>query len=94
MERNLRLNGSPEIFNTDQGVQYTSKEFQDIFKETLVKLSMDGKGRAIDNVYMERFWRTIKYEEVYLKDYEIMEDARREIGQLMLQFTQPQLPQE
>ncbi len=58
-------------------------EFQDIFKEASAKLSMDGKSRAIDNVYMERFWRTIKYEEVYLKDYETMEDAKREIGKFI-----------
>jgi putative transposase len=58
--------GSPEIFNTDQGVQFTSKGFVDLLKDANVKQSMDGKGRAIDNIFIERFWRTIKYEYVYI----------------------------
>jgi putative transposase len=56
--------GSPEIFNTDQGVQFTSDGFVDLLKESNIKQSMDGKGRAIDNIFIERFWRTIKYEYV------------------------------
>jgi putative transposase len=58
--------GSPEIFNTDQGVQFTSDGFVDLLKESNIKQSMDGKGRAIDNIFIERFWRTIKYEYVYI----------------------------
>ena len=58
--------GSPEIFNTDQGVQFTSDDFVDLLKESNIKQSMDGKGRAIDNIFIERFWRTIKYEYVYI----------------------------
>ncbi len=77
MERALRFNGESDIFNTDQGAQYTSKEFQEIFKETKTKLSMDGEGRSLDKVYIERFWRTIKYDAIYLKDYENMEDAKK-----------------
>ena len=61
--------GTPEIFNTDQGCQYTSESFTGRLLERGIKISMDGKGRALDNVMVERLWRTIKYEEVYLKNY-------------------------
>ena len=61
--------GVPEIFNTDQGSQYTSESFTGRLLEKGIKISMDGKGRALDNVMIERFWRTIKYEEVYLRGY-------------------------
>ena len=60
---------TPEIFNTDQGAQFTSREHTDKLKSHGVSISMDGKGRAIDNVMIERLWRTVKYEEVYLKEY-------------------------
>jgi putative transposase len=60
---------TPEIFNTDQGAQFTSREHTDKLKSHGVAISMDGKGRAIDNVMIERLWRTVKYEEVYLKEY-------------------------
>ena len=69
LERSLRLYGTPEIFNTDQGSQYTSKEFTGILQNNGVKISMDGKGRAMDNIMIERLWRTVKYEEIYLKEY-------------------------
>ena len=69
LERSLRLYGAPEIFNTDQGSQYTSKEFTGILHDNGVKISMDGKGRAMDNIMIERLWRTVKYEEIYLKEY-------------------------
>jgi putative transposase len=61
--------GRPEIFNTDQGVQYTSREFTGRLQAAGVAISMDGRGRALDNVFVERLWRSVKYEEVYLKDY-------------------------
>jgi putative transposase len=61
--------GRPEIFNTDQGAQFTSREFTGLLKSQDIAISMDGKGRAIDNVMIERLWRTVKYEEVYLKEY-------------------------
>ena len=61
--------GRPEIFNTDQGVQFTSQEFTGRLESAAVAISMDGKGRALDNVFVERLWRSVKYEEVYLKDY-------------------------
>lgn len=62
--------GQPEIFNTDQGVQFTSAAFTRCLELRGVAISMDGRGRALDNVFVERLWRTVKYEEVYLKDYE------------------------
>ena len=61
--------GRPEIFNSDQGSQFTSQEFTGRLKQTEVRISMDGKGRAYDNIFVERLWRAVKYEEVYLKDY-------------------------
>ena len=60
----------PEIFNTDQGVQFTSVAFTSCLEAHGIAVSMDGRGRALDNVFVERLWRTVKYEEVYLKDYE------------------------
>lgn len=61
--------GCPEVFNTDQGAQYTCLEFVEILLNHGIKVSMDGKGRATDNVFIERLWRSVKYEDVYLKDY-------------------------
>jgi putative transposase len=63
-------NSSCEIFNTDQGSQFTSKEFTDVLKEHQIKISMDGKGRWADNVFVERLWRSVKYECVYLQEWE------------------------
>ena len=68
LEEALR-GGKPEIFNTDQGVQYTARSFTGRLEEAGVSVSMDGRGRALDNVFVERLWRSLKYEEVYLKDY-------------------------
>ena len=61
--------GRPGIFNTDQGVQFTSREFTGRLESAAVAISMDGRGRALDNVFVERLWRSVKYEEVYLHDY-------------------------
>ena len=61
--------GTPEVFNTDQGSQFTSREFTQILQDCGVKISMDGRGRYQDNIFVERLWRTVKYEEVYLKAY-------------------------
>ena len=68
LEEALR-GGKPEIFNTDQGVEYTARAFTGRLETAGVLMSMDGRGRALDNVFVERFWRSLKYEEVYLKDY-------------------------
>ena len=72
----------PEIFNTDQGVQFTSAQFQAPLLAAQVRLSMDGRGRAFDNIFVERLWRSVKYEEVYIKDYRTVAEARegRESG--------------
>jgi putative transposase len=75
LERALLKYGKPEIFNTDQGVQFTSKNFIKVLKSRNIKISMDGKGRALDNIFIERLWRSLKYEEVYLKDYESVKVA-------------------
>jgi putative transposase len=69
LESALRY-GKPEIFNTDQGSQFTSKDYTNILKEGSIRISMDGRGRAIDNVFIERLWRSLKYEDIYLKSYE------------------------
>lgn len=76
LERGL-LRKKPEIFNTDQGVQFTSKEFTERLKNDGVKISMDGKGRALDNVFIERLWRSVKYEDIYLRGYESLKDVRQ-----------------
>lgn len=73
--------GIPEIFNTDQGSQFTSDDFTDILKEKKVAISMDGKGRYLDNIFIERLWRSLKYEEVYLKAYEDIKQARVSIAE-------------
>ena len=72
--------GEPAIFNSDQGSQYTSKEFIGAFKGRDTRISMDGKGAWRDNVFVERLWRSVKYEEVYLHAYESMSDAKQHIG--------------
>ena len=74
------LISKPDIFNTDQGSQFTSIAFTDVLKDAGVQISMDGKGRVFDNIFVERLWRTVKYEEVYLKDYGSVDEARRSIG--------------
>ena len=68
--------GTPEIFNTDQGCQFTSERFVHVLKEAKVAISMDGKGRWMDNVFIERLWRSLKYEEVYLHAYDSVPEAR------------------
>jgi putative transposase len=76
LEEALTRHGPPEIFNTDQGAQFTSDEWLDTLKAAGVQISMDGKGRWIDNVFIERLWRSVKYEEVYLHAYENGSEAR------------------
>jgi putative transposase len=79
LERAL-MAGRPEIFNSDQGSQFTSSDFTGCLERAGVSISMDGKGRVFDNIFVERLWRTVKYEEVYLKDYIDVDDARGNIG--------------
>jgi putative transposase len=72
--------GCPDIFNSDQGSQFTSDDFTGILIGKGVAISMDGKGRAFDNIFTERLWRTVKYEEVYIKGYQIPADAQTGLG--------------
>jgi len=69
LDKAIKKYGVPEILNTDQGSQFTSKAFTKILKEYKIKISMCSKGRALDNIYIERVWRTVKYENVYLNNY-------------------------
>jgi len=84
--------GRPEIFNTDQGSQYTSQDFTSLFEardkegHLLTRLSMDSKGRAYDNIYIERFWKTIKYEDIYLKGYGTMKECRAGIAEFICRY--------
>ena len=72
--------GRPEVFNTDQGAQFTSQEFTARLKKGGVQISMDGRGRALDNVFVERLWRSVKYEEIYVRDYQGVRDARESLA--------------
>ena len=79
LESAMALHGTPDIVNTDQGSQFTSEEFVSQVEDNGALLSMDGKGAWRDNVFIERFWRTLKYENVYLHAYADMADARRHL---------------
>ena len=72
--------GPPEIFNTDQGSQFTSVEFTGVLKTNSIRISMDGKGRWLDNVFVERLWRSVKYEQVYLHAYESVSEAKQQLA--------------
>jgi len=87
----LTLYPKPEIFNTDQGSQYTSKVHTDILKKHNIEISMDGKGRATDNICIERFWRSIKYEEIYLNEYKNMKVLKKAIEKYMDTYNRKRL---
>jgi putative transposase len=78
----------PEIFNTDQGAQFTSNDFTGRLTAAGIQISMDGRGRALDNVFVERLWRTVKYEEVYLKDYETPREATQQLGRFFVRYNE------
>ena len=80
LERALRLYPAPEIFNSDQGSQFTGRDFTDVLKGAGVTISMDGKGRCMDNIFIERLWRSVKYEEIYLKEYETVDALRKSLA--------------
>ena len=80
--------GKPEIFNTDQGCQFTSLEFTGLLKDNGIQISMDGKGRWRDNVFVERLWRSVKYEEVYLRAYDSISAARQGMGRYLTFYNQ------
>jgi len=79
LERAL-MRGQPAIFNTDQGSQFTSQNFTSKLLAAGIRISMDGRGRALDNIFVERLWRSVKYEEVYLKDYRNVMEAKQGLG--------------
>lgn len=81
LEEAIDLHGTPEIFNTDQGSQFTSDAFTGVLKAHEIQISMDGKGRWVDNVFVERLWRSVKYEEVYLKAYDSIATAKSSLRQ-------------
>jgi len=81
LEQALRTHGAPEVFNSDQGSQFTSEVFTDVLKRERVTISMDGRGRAFDNIFVERLWRNVKHEDVYLNGY-------RTMGELTIGLTQ------
>lgn len=86
LEEALSVYGHPEIFNTDQGCQFTSEEFTEVFENTDIKISMDGKGRALDNVFVERLWRTVKQEDIYLKDYGTVPECKEGLERYFLRY--------
>ena len=83
LEEALARYGRPEVFNTDQGSQFTSQDFTDVLLKAGVAISMDGRGSWRDNVFVERLWRSIKYEEVYLRAYDTVSEARVSIGRYL-----------
>lgn len=84
LEEALEL-GSPDIFNTDQGCQFTSDDFTDRLRSQRIQISMDGRGRALRNIFVERLWRSVKYEDVYLKGYQTMSEVQEGL-KLYFQF--------
>ena len=84
---------TPVIMNSDQGSQFTSAQYLDLLKAANVRISMDGKGRATDNIFTERLWRSLKYEEVYLREYRTPRDAREGIGSYLQFYNEKRLHQ-
>ena len=85
--------GKPDIFNTDQGVQFTSTNFIGRLEMESIKISMDGRGRALDNIFVERLWRSLKYENIYLSDYQSVKEARLGIGEYFKFYNDERLHQ-
>jgi len=85
------LVGCPEIFNTDQGSQFTSRVFTQKLKEQQVQTSMDGRGRVFDNIFVERLWRTVKYEKVYLNQYQTIPEVRSGLAKYFLFYNQERI---
>lgn len=85
--------GQPEVFNSDQGSQFTSNALTGILKDRRIAISMDGRGRAFDNIFIERFWRTIKYEDVYLNNYETTAQVIAGLGKFIDRYNRVRLHQ-
>ena len=90
VERTL-AEARPEIWNSDQGSHFTSPQYAGRLLAAGVRISMDGKGRALDNIFTERFWRTVKYDEVYLHGYEVPRDAERGLGRFLPRYNEERL---
>jgi putative transposase len=86
VEEALARHGKPEIFNSDQGSRFTSNDFTGLLLKHGIQISMDGKGAWRDNVFVERLWRSVKYEEVYLKAYDTVSEARASLGRYIEDF--------
>ena len=85
--------GIPEIFNSDQGSQYISKKFTSLLENYRIMISMDGKGRALDNIYIERFWKTLKYEDIYLNYYENFKECKNGINKFIESYNKIRIHQ-
>lgn len=83
LDEALKRYGPPDIFNTDQGSQYTSKAFTGLLESNNIKISMDGVGRALDNIFIERFWRTLKYEDIYIRQYSSVKECREGVSRFI-----------
>jgi putative transposase len=93
LQEALERYGAPGIFNTDQGAQFTSPAFTGVLRANYIRISMDGKGRYLDNIFIERLWRSLKYEEVYLRAYASVADARASIGKYVVFYNDERLHQ-
>jgi len=89
--RHALSQATPAIWNTDQGSQFTSSAFTQLLTDAKVRISMDGRGRALDNVRTERLWRTIKYDHVYLHDYRSPREARQQLSEFLHAYNQRRL---
>ncbi len=89
----LEKYGAPEIFNTDQGSQYTSSDHTDLLLKHDIKISMDGKGRATDNIAIERFWRSAKYENIYIQEFKTIKEIKRSIDEYIIFYNQKRFHQ-
>ena len=85
--------GRPEIFNTDQGVQYTSSDFVSVLVNAEIQISMDGKGRALDNIFVERLWRTVKHEHIYLHEYKTVRELSKGLEEFFFFYNNERLHQ-
>jgi putative transposase len=90
VQRALQIS-KPEIFNTDQGAQFTSTDFTGLLKKNGVKVSIDGRGRVFDNIFIERLWRSVKYEEVFLHEYQTVAEAKRGLGEYFRFYNEERL---
>ena len=93
LQEAIARHGRPEIFNTDQGVQFTSAGFLEELESRGIRVSMDGKGRFLDNIFIERLWRSLKYEEVFIKAYGAVAEARQSIGGWLRFYNEERLHQ-